>query len=353
MGERLDDHVLEKILIGLDAKDLIRCKSVCKSWYSFITSLRFNKDRYNNELGHRRITSVTHSGFHCRFCHDDNHHHHLVGSSNGLVCISSFRSELLVGNPFTREVRHLKLPPSTGLTLCWGFGYDSSTDDYKVIVGAWQGKNQTCVQVLSLKSNIWRVVGEVKYSTFIIKVGVLCNGGLHWIIKDQNNKNLIICYDLSKEEFKEIPQPNDERYEGTSCSNLGIMKECLCIFRRSQYSFVDVWMMKNYNVKKSWELLQHDREKKYDIVHFLVSPTNESFFHDDASWCSHVLEHQELNWANQGTEFDAAEAVKMAKSPLILNDILFCFLMTTVDMPITRLSNYTAYNLRINRIQLP
>ncbi|KAI3823124.1 hypothetical protein L1987_04554 [Smallanthus sonchifolius] len=104
MAEFVNDDVLEKILIGLDVKDLIRCKSVCKSWYSFITSPHFIYRHlnysYNNELGHRRITSVTHSGFNCRFCHD---HHHLVGSSNGLVCISSLRSELLVGNPFTRE----------------------------------------------------------------------------------------------------------------------------------------------------------------------------------------------------------------------------------------------------------
>ncbi|KAI3716469.1 hypothetical protein L1987_67374 [Smallanthus sonchifolius] len=173
MAEVVHTDLVEQILIRLDVEDLIRCKSVCKSWYSLITSMGFinrhmnhscDKDpyMYSDKLDHRRIILV--NGNPSRLYND----HHLVGSSNDLVCISAFSSKLLVGNPLTREVRQLELPPWISLPLCWGFGYDSSKDDYNVIVGS---------------------------------------------AKDENMKKLIVSYDLSKERFTEIPQPSDSRYK--------------------------------------------------------------------------------------------------------------------------------------------
>ncbi|KAJ0617095.1 putative F-box associated interaction domain-containing protein [Helianthus annuus] len=234
-------------------------------WHSLITSPGFvtphlnhcyNKDRYNNEFVHRRIVLITHPGFDS---------HHLVGSCNGLVCISSLQDrKVFVGNPLTREVRQLRsLPPY--YPVCWGFGYDSSKDDYKVVAVANKGENRSCVQA----------------------VGCLYNGALHWIVQDQNQKLLILSYDLSKEEFKEIPKPYDARYEGPYTSCLGTIKECLCIFRHQQY---DVWMMKNYNVKESWELLprDHDHEKEYDSVHVFNLGLPKDV---DASWLCGAMEH--------------------------------------------------------------
>ncbi|KAF5820076.1 putative F-box domain, galactose oxidase/kelch, beta-propeller, F-box associated interaction [Helianthus annuus] len=168
-------YVVEQILVRSDVKDLIRFKRVCKSWHSLITSPRFvnqhlnlsrNKDRCNNELVHRRITCD-----------------HLVGSSNGLVCMTPENySKVIVVNPLTKEARQLSSLPSR-LQACWGFGYDAFSDDYKVIAGAKKGYYKTCLQVLSLKSNVWRSIGEVKYR-FYTKIGILCNGALHWLAVD-------------------------------------------------------------------------------------------------------------------------------------------------------------------------
>ncbi|KAM0024953.1 putative F-box domain-containing protein [Helianthus debilis subsp. tardiflorus] len=162
MAELAHDDLVEQILIRLDVKDLIRFKTVCKSWHSLITSPRFvtrhlnrSYNEYNNIFGYtsQRIVLAATYG----------HGHRLVGSSNGLVCIisiSEFSCNVLVCNPSTREVRQLR-PYSHLISsplLCWGFGYDSSRDDYTVFVGARKGENQTCFQVLSLKSNVWRVL---------------------------------------------------------------------------------------------------------------------------------------------------------------------------------------------------
>ncbi|KAJ0806759.1 putative F-box domain, galactose oxidase/kelch, beta-propeller, F-box associated interaction [Helianthus annuus] len=213
MAKFVHADVVDQILLRSEVKDLIRFKSVCKSWHSLITSPRFvnrhlnhsyNKDCCNNKLNNRRICLAYEECFYS-----------LVGSCNGLVCIFSYLTwTILVGNPMTREVRRLNLPSFLLFrSLCWGFGHDLSEDDYTVVVADKKGENQTCFYLLSLKSNVWRVIGEVKYR-LLTKAGILCNGALHWLVGDnENTKKLIICYDLSKEEFKEIPLlPDDARY---------------------------------------------------------------------------------------------------------------------------------------------
>ncbi|KAJ0617180.1 putative F-box domain, galactose oxidase/kelch, beta-propeller, F-box associated interaction [Helianthus annuus] len=284
--------LMNKILLRSEVKDLIRFKSVCKSWHSLITSPRFvnrhlnhsyNKDCCNNKLNNRRICLAYEECFYS-----------LVGSCNGLVCIFSYLTwTILVGNPMTREVRRLNLPSFLLFrSLCWGFGHDLSEDDYTVVVADKKGENQTCFYLLSLKSNVWRVIGEVKYR-LLTKAGILCNGALHWLVGDnENTKKLIICYDLSKEEFKEIPLlPDDARYESSSHSYLGVMEECLCVFWQPLSSCVVVWPMKKYNVKQSWELLRRNSNMNYESIHYLRRPKNhmlnDSFFHlDESLFCS-------------------------------------------------------------------
>ncbi|XP_076945330.1 F-box protein CPR1-like [Bidens hawaiensis] len=261
MAEAVNEDVVEQILIALDANDLIRYKSVCKAWYSLITSPRFvkrhlnhsyNKDYSNNKLGHRRVSlSIDSDSF------------NLVGSSNGLVCMKYFRNKLIVGNPLTRELRQLAYPTYISeSSRCWGFGYDSSSDDYKVILGVLTSVNRrTSFWLLSLTSNAWRDIGVENYGLFDSRVGVLYNGALHWIACDHHNNRLIVSFDLSKEEFKEIHLPNDTIYY----RKLGIIKECLCVFGRG------AWWMKKYNVKEQWEFVKflHEDEMNYDIVHTL------------------------------------------------------------------------------------
>jgi F-box interacting protein len=55
---------------------------------------------------------------------------------------------------------------------------------------------------------------------------------------------------LGKESFQEIPQPD---YGNSKMLNLGVLRDCLCIFRReSDHSSIDVWLMKEYGNKDSW-----------------------------------------------------------------------------------------------------
>lgn len=207
-----------------------------------------------------------------------NHRPYLVGSSNGLVCIIS--AQVLVANPCTREVKKLQIPEFRNrvASSCWGFGYDSRTDDYKIIRGVFLkgGVRRSSFRVSNLKSNIWRNIGPVLKYYFISSVGVLWNGALYWLMGDAENKKdvIILSFDLSKEEFKKIPQPDDDIYR--SCMDddddddisfsFGVIKEGLCIYESQLSPSSKKWVMKNDN---EWKLMKRDMEES-DVIHYLT-----------------------------------------------------------------------------------
>ncbi|GKB07532.1 putative F-box domain-containing protein, partial [Tanacetum coccineum] len=96
--------------------------------------------------------------------------------------------------------------------------------------------------------------------------GILFNGALHWFWFDYKNtsdkKILIASFDLAKEEFREIPQPDDSRYLWNFGYSLGIMDGRLCIYPlfddADDFPSCGTWVIKNYNAEPSWELLLND-----------------------------------------------------------------------------------------------
>lgn len=102
----------------------------------------------------------------------------------------------------------------------------------------------------------------MKYS-FIGRVGMLFNVALHWFFMNgENRKQVILSFDLCKEECREIPQPNDVRYECIIDSVMAVIDDCLCIFRRHLRGN---WVMKNYNGKQSW-VLETDNDN--NVAHY-------------------------------------------------------------------------------------
>ncbi|GJS33822.1 F-box protein CPR1-like protein [Tanacetum coccineum] len=284
----------EEVLLRLTVKDVLRCKSVCKSWYSLISSPSFVKlhlkhvckkeEKNNKQLGNRRIAltsryeKIGRNGSGCHIPDEWRNYATLdiEGSSNGLVCISSYDNRLSLTNPSTREFRKLHKPPilpkDGSYAQCYGFGYDSSADDYKLVMTIDQRCDGTLVQILSLKSNVWKVFGHVNYSfSHDTEPGILFNGALHWFWYNANDmeKVSIVSFDLAKEQFKEIPQPDDTRYVWSYDHELGIFEDHLCIFLKRNGRPYGIWVMKNYNVKQSWKLLPTDCEMK-DRVHYMI-----------------------------------------------------------------------------------
>ena len=130
-------EIIVEILLRLPVESLLRCKSVCKSWYSLISGQYFinshvklwtNRHRYErHQYGHPRlIFIVSHKQ---RLSHKDSRFR-LISSCNGLFCIVD-KDTLTIYNPSTRI--HKRLPFSGFLFVDYAFGYDDSTDDYKFV----------------------------------------------------------------------------------------------------------------------------------------------------------------------------------------------------------------------------
>ncbi|XP_071689964.1 F-box/kelch-repeat protein At3g06240-like [Rutidosis leptorrhynchoides] len=287
------DDVVEEIVTRLDVEDVVRCKSVCKSWYNLISSNYFvkahlNRSYINNNREHGYLRIRIHWHFNV-FSNGILPDCIMAGSCNGLVCISPKPGELLVTNPSTREVRKLPmLPYKIGINV-WGFGYDSLTDDYKVVVGFNEFKHHMRFQVFSLKSNKWKFVGDcdyLTYNTYNTKhriCGFLYDGALHRFMDDtKNKKTIILSFDLSLEKFKEIPLPNDTKYvcDDYRGNRLGMFEERLCILRYNDIyaKSCKKWVMNNYN---SWQLLPDDyKGNKYGAA----TPAYLLYFFKDNTW---------------------------------------------------------------------
>nr|XP_043625902.1 F-box/kelch-repeat protein At3g23880-like [Erigeron canadensis] len=163
----------------------------------------------------------------------------------------------------------------------WGFGYDSSTDDYKIVLGIYL-KSVTNIHVLSLKTKVWKFLGS-QPCMLTTKAATFFNGVLHWLMVNQNSERRILTFDLSREEFKEyrlrgvVPDPK-----------LGVAKGCLCLFSSWEFPFKTVWLMKEYYVQQSWTLVPFvpdERDDEKEAIHFYdldkKYPRNKGVFHTD------------------------------------------------------------------------
>ncbi|GKA18897.1 hypothetical protein Tco_0698812 [Tanacetum coccineum] len=83
-------------------------------------------------------------------------------------------------------------------------------------------------------------------SSGVMVIGTLCNGALHWVMfSGIPLTHRLISFDLSKEVFKEIRQPDDAIRE---CRFLGIRT----------YLGPKLQGMHKFNVKRYWENTRHN-----------------------------------------------------------------------------------------------
>ena len=306
----LTQEIIEEILSRLPVKSLIRFKSVCKQWFSLITDPKFaklhlnqaiNKENYFNNKkllvsiyrGNRAVDAVSPSVhgqvvsyYNGMVCMDyefntstytmvshnvvvDSHFRlfgrKVVGSCNGLICVVHGFNTFYLWNPSTREEKTLPHPIVVHLGrvfhghLLQGFGYDDSTDDYKVIRCSF-GPSKHTTEVFSLRTNYWRIIQEefpIGYPSQ--SLGVFVNTALHWDVDKiydgdrVNPSNRVVSFDLTEEKYMEVPL-SDELRTG-SCPTLGVLGGDLSTIKRDSDDGHQVWRMKEYGIKDSWTKL--------------------------------------------------------------------------------------------------
>ncbi|XAR62779.1 hypothetical protein NMG60_11017652 [Bertholletia excelsa] len=293
------DIILD-ILLRLPVKSLLQLKCASKSWCSLISDPYFVKLHLSRsvldpdaETNHSKL--LTASPFRSLdYDSDDfdgdnavvnlghpweeagNNGVKILGSCHGLVCLLFNPDRIVLWNPTTRQSRELPPPPcsSSGISFC-GIGYDSSSDDYKVILAARSSyADETKLQVYSLKASFWRPMEEGLHNliTVLDEAGTFLNGSLHWrASRDMglHNQDLIISLDLAKEKFSVI-RPPDVGNRNISFHTLGVSQGCLSLCSYGYELNVCVWIMKDYGVRGSWTRLITLRSREFDYCDYMV-----------------------------------------------------------------------------------
>nr|XP_043634667.1 F-box/kelch-repeat protein At3g06240-like isoform X1 [Erigeron canadensis] len=218
----------------------------------------------------------------------------IIGSANGLVCICPKDFELLVVNPCTRQTMKILEPPPEPLPksthrwdLIWGFGYDSSNNDYKIVLGL-ETKMSTRFYVFSLKTCLWKFVQEIELidTNWNRVSGLLCDGALHWFMLNlQSKENIILSLNLSREEFTVTQQPdpdNHPSYEYGCSYTLGVLEECLCIYELDAVlppTPTKIWVLRSYKSgKQSWVELPLNHVMNHGVAYHM---NKDDYSYDD------------------------------------------------------------------------
>ncbi|KAL6536109.1 hypothetical protein OROHE_012954 [Orobanche hederae] len=298
MADHLCEEIIPNILHKLPVKTLLRCTSICKSWYSLITSPQFifshlhfaasTKNRTPLLLVRRTITESEHYDL---FSDNDSFTLHsniefpfrsinafftIVGSCNGLICLSDDRvyhtHTIILWNPCIKKSVLLPKPNSIyssygTFSQSLGFGFDPVASDYKVIRITYADcvrVEQPLVQLYKLSTGVWQDLSFLSLECVIHSKSrqAYVNGAAHWVARHMDShtgvwQDLIVFFDMCGEVFGELMLP----FSLVNSHDLVTGKE-LVVYNKSlalilwnvlgpQPSFC-VWVMKEYGVQESW-----------------------------------------------------------------------------------------------------
>lgn len=292
MGNLHSDVIIE-ILLRLPVKSLCRFKCVCKLWQFLISHPKFARRHVNltnidKEIEHRRRKLILNSRSLSSLCYVEyeamtsNHvtaleldlqmiksgldEVKLIGSFNGLLCISVEPERIFLINPAIKEVKKIpnfhdglrrhRLAPISRPCI-YGFGYDHSLDDYKVV----KIVDESVVYVYSLKTDTWRRAQNFPYKSFNSDPGIPLNGAVHWVFGRGKHSieplpwpGVIVAFYFTEGKLREVPLPSEAAAD--SFTTVGVLGGCLCWLTRGTGTTAtkryDFWVMSEYGAKESW-----------------------------------------------------------------------------------------------------
>jgi F-box interacting protein len=192
----------------------------------------------------------------------------VVGSCNGLVCLRgySYNEEedekeerwLRIWNPATRTLSYKLLYQLEFWKFA--FGYDNSTDIYKVVaLRLGHDMTTTDVQVLSFGNNVWRNIQSFPARLVLDVPYIRCvhlDCTLNWLatIKNGNldNQFVIISLDLGTERHRQLLPPPSARNLHRLGTGVCVLMDSLCFYHDINRTDFVIWKMTKFGDEKSW-----------------------------------------------------------------------------------------------------
>ncbi|KAL8051851.1 hypothetical protein ABFX02_06G175500 [Erythranthe guttata] len=291
-AEIFPEEIIAEILSRLPVKSLLKFRCVSKSWRSLISDKHFIKSHLQIS---RKDTNFTRHWIIQTFLFENPIRKQslkrcylpslfsglssdpveidfpienykggvwVVDSCNGLVCISiNDGRHFLLWNPSTRKYKKLADVDDDDddrmkLIIIYGFGFDESSDDYKVFCGfSNRGRGGTIAKIYSLRTDSWKRIEFLEEDNLgLDATGKFVSGKLHWGRRnngpDYSNWD-VFSFDLGTGVCGNVAQPLSYVETGFSPS-LSVLDGCLCVLYNSPRTSVDVWIMKEYGVSESW-----------------------------------------------------------------------------------------------------
>ncbi|KAL7215779.1 hypothetical protein ACSBR1_027844 [Camellia fascicularis] len=306
MSDYLPIEVTTEILKRLPVKSLLRFRCVSKTWMSLITTPDFITKhlitqttstphnhtlvRHYSRLHRKEIYSVhsdnqsfddLNAQIEFPFLGHSRFYFRVVGFVNGLLCLSDdlfgYTDTIVLWNPSIRRSLTLPIPRFTfacsgPFMFVLGFGFDSKTNDHKVVRVAYaQGDDGYIVppevEVFTIRSGCWRdVKTTVPYCvTENFWTQAFLNGSVHWVAykltvknKDRSFRSLIMSFDMGSEEFGDLRIPESLVSVCPMNMSAAVFGDSLSIFhydKRIWTNNCSIWVMKEYGVAESWSNL--------------------------------------------------------------------------------------------------
>ncbi|KAL7081115.1 hypothetical protein ACP275_14G019300 [Erythranthe tilingii] len=215
------------------------------------------------------------------------------GSCNGLLLVTAGVNLPYLWNPTTKKSKKIDLPlgfyeeevqlgPNNQGNIfgsprrynyAYGFGYDESNDDYKIVcnkASPWNRNpnlsrmNHTLMY--SSKTNSWKKIENFPKSLCVCGSGKFVAGRLHWLCRMDGFE--IICLNLTEEKYKIVGVPqsftNNAKFKVVNLEELGGYLSLTYISDRAD---VDVWVMTEYGKRESWS-------KVWTLSNFVSAPAD-------------------------------------------------------------------------------
>ncbi|GER52033.1 F-box and associated interaction domains-containing protein [Striga asiatica] len=269
----LSEDLLIEILARLPVQSLLRLRSVCKSWKSMIGSPEFRSLHLSTNRHSSKILLTAHERGQIRFGTPKERHfllnndenlpsdpscltpfdvpfqypdwtsHQIVGSINGLICISQSQTffpdpdddpanvPIVLWNPTIQRCVFLPDPTfSLEHNVSIEIGYAATTDDYKIVVVRKVGETTALeFHIYSLNSNAWRGGFEMcppaarvsnEDRRIFHSTGAFLGGKMHWLVRNEHEieggyyemkecMDTLYTFDVADEVFAEVGLPEE------------------------------------------------------------------------------------------------------------------------------------------------